>query len=146
MTRLHLPQIMIVRLRAHDVNIVIITPEKSGFNLVFAPIMVGRIVHPGRSDRCCPVRTPGGSLLCRRCLLAPIAVNKEGNEERMARQVRPTPTRFPTNILYAPLDSTPRFSKPSVCTPSRGAKSLSTRLKGLNQYVGDRQTTDTATM
>ncbi len=32
-------------------------------------ILVGKIFHPGRSHGCCPVRTTGGSLLCRRYLL-----------------------------------------------------------------------------
>ncbi len=35
----------------------------------------------------------------------------------MVPQVRPTPTRFPTNILYTPLDNTSLRSLPSVWRP-----------------------------
>ncbi len=37
--------------------------------------------------------------------LAPFTVNKEGGKMLMVLLVRPTPTLFPTNILYAPVNS-----------------------------------------
>ncbi len=35
----------------------------------------------------------------------------------MALQIKPTPTRFPTNSLYTPMDNTPLYSISSVCHP-----------------------------
>ncbi len=35
----------------------------------------------------------------------------------MVLRVRPTPTRFPTNSLYTPMDNTPLHSRSSVCHP-----------------------------
>ncbi len=35
----------------------------------------------------------------------------------MVLRVKPTPTRFPTNSLYTPMDSTPLHSISSVCHP-----------------------------
>ncbi len=35
----------------------------------------------------------------------------------MVLRVKPTPTRFPTNSLYTPMDKTPLHSIPSVCHP-----------------------------
>ncbi len=40
-------------------------------------------------------------------LLAPLNGNKEGSMSLMLLRVKPTPTRFPTNILYTPMDNTP---------------------------------------
>ncbi len=51
-------------------------------------------------------------LPCGRYLLAPLTRNKEGSMWLMVLRVRPTPTRFPTNILYSPVDSTPLLSLP----------------------------------
>ncbi len=36
---------------------------------------------------------------------------------RREHEVRPIPTRFPTNVLYAPLDNTPLNSLPNECEP-----------------------------
>ncbi len=40
--------------------------------LMHSPTLVSRIVHPGWSDGCCPVRATGGSLPRGRCLLPPL--------------------------------------------------------------------------
>ncbi len=76
------------------------------------PILVGRIFHPGQSHGCCPVRATGGSLPCGRYILAPLTGNKEGSMGLMVLQVKPTPTRFPTNSLNTPMDNTPFYSVP----------------------------------
>ncbi len=47
----------------------------------------------------------GDSLLpSGRYLLASLTGNDKGNKELMVLLVRPTLTRFPTNILYTPVD------------------------------------------
>ncbi len=58
-----------------------------------------------------------GSLTCGRYLLVPLNGNKEGNKGLMVFLVKPTPTRFPTNSLYTPMDNTPLHSISSVCYP-----------------------------
>ncbi len=50
---------------------------------------------------------PGGSLQCGRDLLASLTVNKKDSKGLMVLPVRPTPTQFPTNSLYTPMDNTP---------------------------------------
>ncbi len=45
----------------------------------------------------------------------------------MVLRVKPTPTRFPTNSLYTPMDKTPLHSS-QVCA-TRGACTCCTRLK-----------------
>ncbi len=55
-----------------------------------------------------------GSLPCGRHLRAPLTGNEEGSMGLMVLRVRPTPTRFPINIYYTPLDNTPMHSKPDV--------------------------------
>ncbi len=42
---------------------------------------------------------------CGRYLLASFVGNKEGNKGLMVLWVKPTPTRFPTNSLYSPMDN-----------------------------------------
>ncbi len=70
------------------------------------PILVSRIFHPGRSYECSPVHTTGGSLTCRRYLLAPLTGNKENSKGITALLVKRTPTviipRWTTHpyILY----------------------------------------------
>ncbi len=49
-----------------------------------------------------------------RYLLAVLTGNKEGSMGLVVLRVRPTPTRFPINSLYTPMDSIPLFSIPSV--------------------------------
>ncbi len=44
----------------------------------------------------------GGSLPRRHYLLTPLTENKEASKESVILWVRPTPTRFPINILYTP--------------------------------------------
>ncbi len=44
-------------------------------------------------------------------------LSKEGSKGLMVLQIKPIPTRFPTNSLYTTMDNTPRHSKPSVCRP-----------------------------
>ncbi len=53
---------------------------------------------PGPRHRC--------SLPCGRYLLAPLTGDKEGSRSLMVLRVKPTPTRFPTNSLYTPMDNT----------------------------------------
>ncbi len=43
--------------------------------------------------------------------------NKEGSKSLMLLRVKPTPTRFPTNSLYTPVDNTPLHSISYVCHP-----------------------------
>ncbi len=43
----------------------------------------------------------------------------------MVLRVRPTPTRFPTNSLYTPVDNTPLHSISSVCHPLGEAAAVS---------------------
>ncbi len=81
------------------------------------PILVGRIFYPGRSHGCCPVRATGGSPPCGRYLLAPLNGNKEGSKCLLVLRVKPTPTGFPTNSLYTPMDNTPLHSISTVCHP-----------------------------
>ncbi len=64
----------------------------------------------------CPVRATGGSLPCGRYLLTPLNGNKERSKCLMVLRVKPTPTRFPTNSLYTPMDNTPLHSKSSGAT------------------------------
>ncbi len=40
---------------------------------------------------------------------------KEGRQGLMVLRVKPTPTRFPTNILYIPMDNTLLHSIYQVC-------------------------------
>ncbi len=54
------------------------------------------------------------------CLLAPFTGNKEESRSLMVLRVRPTPTRFPTNSLYTPMDNTTSHSTFQVCA-TRGA-------------------------
>ncbi len=75
---------------------------------------------------CCPVCTTGGSLPCRRYLLASLTGNEEGDKGLMALRVKPTSTRFPTNILHTPIHHTPLHSIPSVRQP-RGSRLLETQ-------------------
>ncbi len=105
MTGLHQPHALIVRLHVRKSNVLILTPELHS-QLVFEqwPIHVGRLFHPGQSHGCCPVRATGGSLPCGRHLLATLNGNKEGSRCLMVLRVKPTPTRFPTNSLYTPVD------------------------------------------
>ncbi len=58
-----------------------------------------------------------GSLPCGRYLLAPLTGNKEGCKCLIELRVKPTPTRFPTNSLYVPMDYTPMPSISSGCHP-----------------------------
>ncbi len=49
----------------------------------------------------------------------------------MVLRVKPTPTRFPTNSLYTPMDNTPLHSISSVCHPwGRRDRSQRTNTKG----------------
>ncbi len=48
-------------------------------------------------------------------LLASLTGNKDGSKCLMVIRVKPTPTRFPTNSLYTPMDNTPLHSISSVC-------------------------------
>ncbi len=65
---------------------------------------------PGQSHR--------GSLIpCGRYLLASLTGTKEGSKGLMVLRVRPTPTRFPTNSLYIPMDNIPLHSIPRMCQP-----------------------------
>ncbi len=52
-----------------------------------------------------------------RTLLAPLTGNKEGGNEFIVLRSRPSPTLFPINILYTPVDNILWLSKPSVCCP-----------------------------
>ncbi len=81
------------------------------------PFLVGRIFYPGRSHGCYPVRATGGSLPCGRYLPAPFTGKKEGSKSLMVLRVKPTPTWFPPNSLYTPIDNTPLHSISSVCHP-----------------------------
>ncbi len=129
MTRLHLQHAIAVKLHVRKNNVVILTPETSA-PLVFEqwPILVGMIFHPGRSHGCCPVHAAEGSLPCGRYLIAPLTGNKEGSKCLLVLRVKPTPTRFPTNSLYTPMDNTPMHSISSVCHP--WGRLLLTSLKG----------------
>ncbi len=117
-TRLHLPHAIVVRLHVRKATL-LSSHRKRRSQKVYdqKPILVGRIFHLGRSHRCCPVRATGGSLPCGRYLLAPLNGNKEGNKCLMVLRVKPTPTWFPTNSLYTPMDNTPLHSISSVCHP-----------------------------
>ncbi len=54
----------------------------------------------------------------------------------MVLRVKPTPTRFPTNSLYTPMDNTPLHSIPSVCHPW-GVQSANDRRNKVNDYGPD---------
>ncbi len=73
-------------------------------------MLIGRIIHQKENHGSCPVRATGGSLPCGRYLLASSSWNKERSKESMVLRVRPTPTRFQTNILNTSVDSTPWHS------------------------------------
>ncbi len=64
-----------------------------------------------------PVRATGDTLPCGRYLLAPLTGKKECSKGHMLLGVKLTPTRFPANSLYTPMDNTPLHSIPSVCHP-----------------------------
>ncbi len=55
--------------------------------------------------------------------LASLTGNKEGSKGLMVLRVKPTPTRFPTNVLYTPVDNTSLHSLPYVCA-TRGAPAV----------------------
>ncbi len=42
-----------------------------------------------------------------RYLLAPLTGKKEGSKSLVVIRVKPSPTQFPTNSLYTPIDNTP---------------------------------------
>ncbi len=65
-----------------------------------------------------PYHGGGGLLPCGSYLLAPLTGNKKGSKGLTLLQVKPTPTRFPTNNLYTPMDNTPILYQ--VCS-TRGA-------------------------
>ncbi len=58
-----------------------------------------------------------GPLPCGRYLLALLTGDKERSMGLIILRVKPTPTRFPTNSLYTPMDNTPLHSISSVCHP-----------------------------
>ncbi len=47
--------------------------------------------------------------------VAHLTGEKERSKSLMLLRVKPTPTRFPTNSLYTPMDNTPLHSISSVC-------------------------------
>ncbi len=47
----------------------------------------------------------------------PLNGNEEGSKCLMVLRVKPTPTRFPTNSLYTPMDNTPLHTISNVCHP-----------------------------
>ncbi len=57
--------------------------------------------------------------------------NKEGSNGLMVLRVMATPTRFQTNSLYTPMDSTPLHSIPSLYRP------YSTSIHGTASLVRD---------
>ncbi len=95
-----------MRLHVRKINVVILTPETADIVFEQEPILVSRIFHPGRSYECSPVHTTGGSLTCRRYLLALLTGNKEESKGFMVLRVKPTSTviilRWTTHpcILY----------------------------------------------
>ncbi len=58
-----------------------------------------------------------GSLPCGRYLLTLLTGNTKGSHDHMVLLVKSTPTRFPTNSLYTPMDNTPFLYISSVCHP-----------------------------
>ncbi len=54
---------------------------------------------------------------CGRYFLGSLTGNKEGSKGLMVLRVKPTPTRFPANNIYTPMDNTPMHSISSVCHP-----------------------------
>ncbi len=54
---------------------------------------------------------------CDRIELTSVPVNKEEGNGLMVLCVRPTLSRFPTNILHTPMDCTPLFSKTRLIIP-----------------------------
>ncbi len=64
------------------------------------PFLGIRIFHSGRSHGCCSVHATGCSLPCGRYLLAPLTRNNEGSKSLIVLRVKPTPTRFPSNMPY----------------------------------------------
>ncbi len=78
------------------------------------PILVCWIFHPRGIHGWCPVRATGGLMSCGRYFLASLNGNKGGSKCLMVLRVRPTPTRFPTNSLYIPMENTPLHSIPRV--------------------------------
>ncbi len=96
---------------------------------------MGWIFHPGRGHGCYLVRATGGSLPCRRYLLAPLTGNKEGSKGLMVLRVKPTPTRCPTNSLDAQMDNTRVHSISSVYNPWG---SFLTRTVDMEKILGPR--------
>ncbi len=80
-------------------------------------------------QQCCPLRATGSSQPCERYLFAPLTGNKERSNGLMVLRVKPTPTRFPTNSLYTPMENTPLHSILSVC--QRGVRPLNVWAQGL---------------
>ncbi len=70
----------------------------------FEPTICCRIFHTRMKPWMLPGPRHRGSLLpYGRYLLAPLTGNLEESILAMVLRVRPTPTRFPTNILFTPL-------------------------------------------
>ncbi len=63
------------------------------------------------------MRATEGSLPCRCYLLAPLTGNKERSKGIVVLQVKRTPTRFPTHILYTLMANTHLHSLRIICHP-----------------------------
>ncbi len=113
-TRLPPPHAIAVRLHVRKSNVVILAPETA------VTVGVLTVVYPCRSDfpsRMKPWMLPGPCHRgpCGRCLLAPLTGNKQECKGPMVLRIKPSPTRFPTNSLYTPMDNAPLHSISSVC-------------------------------
>ncbi len=94
-----------MRLHLRKSNVVILIPETAGLSL-----SVGFSIQDETMD-------VARSLSCQRYLLAPLTGNKEGNKSLVVLRVKSTPTWFPINGLYTPMDNTPMHSISNVCHP-----------------------------
>ncbi len=128
-TRLHLPHAIVVSLHVRKSNVVILTPETAVTVGVWAVAYSCRYDFPSRTK---PWMLPGphdrGLTTTRTLLSCSLYWEQKGSKCLMVLRVKPTPTRFPTNSLYTPMDNIPLHSISSVCHP--GASGLLLQARG----------------
>ncbi len=114
MAGLHLTHAIVVRSHLQEIDAVILTPETVGTVGTWAvALSVGFSIQNEATDvaRSAPQGTHYHADVI---FLFPYLGIKKGRRGHMVLPVRPTPTRFPTNILNTPLDSRPLNVLPSV--------------------------------
>ncbi len=98
----------------HKSNAVILSPETAGTVGVLGSSLSLLV---GFSILAEAIAVAWSAPHCGRFLLAPLSGNKEGSKRLIDLRVKATPTWFPTNSLYIPMDNTPMHPIPSVLRP-----------------------------